>query len=111
MTKKDLKTGMRVKYRDGTTGLVMLDTNQGSIICGKLWARIDDYNDDLTTNYNHREYDIIAVYEQSYAYFMPNLADIGDLIWEEALEVEEISADEAIRRLEQSSGKKIKITR
>ena len=111
MTKSELKTGMRVEYRDGTTGLVMLDTNQGSIICGKCWARLNDYNEDLTTDYDCEESDIVAVYEQEYAYLMPTLENMGKLAWKEEPEVEEISADEAMRRLEQSSGKKIKITR
>ena len=75
MTKKDLKTGVRVTHKNGITSIFI----------------IDDYGNE-------------------YHFTNPENVD-WELLWEikEEPKIEEISADEAMRRLEEQSGKKVKI--
>lgn len=66
MRKSDLKTGMRVKTRDGEIQIVIKNTlfrgEPIDIIVSKNgWNRLDRYNEDLT-NINHKLLDIVEVY-------------------------------------------------
>ena len=125
MTKKDLKTGMRVTYKNGMTSILIIndydddDEDHVFVEFGNNPARMRlcDYSDDLKLA-PHRcdgKYDIVKVERSKNLWFIftnPKNVD-WELLWErkEEPEIEEISADEAMRRLEEQSGKKVKIIR
>lgn len=63
MTKKELKTGMVVEYRNGGKRMVLVDTPVGDVLMGNIvWKNFDNYRDDLCHNL-HKQLDIVAVYE------------------------------------------------
>lgn len=63
MTKNELKTGMKVTYRNGKVRYVVKDTPFGdglTDVNARVWASLTTYADDLTENTNHDE-DIMKV--------------------------------------------------
>ena len=116
MTKKDLKTGMKVIYEFGSLqGIVLLGTDDEDDAIYNLGDKapgrtlFGDVRSDLSTTTVYGE--IIEVFKPNkIGYIYSGLVE-WESIWKREPGIEEISADEAIRRLEQSSGKRIKITR
>ena len=74
-TKKDLKTGMAVRLRNGDIGHVLLDTPLGDIIRYMqdvdTWDRLSDYTSDLLSSEvsvkSPNPYDIMEVFSPKYA--------------------------------------------
>ena len=44
MENKDLKTGWILEHKDGTLGIVLLDTPSGDKVVGETWYPIDSYD-------------------------------------------------------------------
>jgi hypothetical protein len=97
MKKSDLKTGMRVSFKNGGTYLVYLNTNFGDMFVGKTKHNdMFNYNEDLTCEHDnlsivmveepwdHRN---LRTYEQSYK-----------IIWTRSL-VKEYTMQEAIEKM------------
>ena len=110
-TKKDLKNGDVVKFRDGcpdTTGIVCVDT--GTIICSPGRVGLDSYNDDLTCKPGYmKDYDIMAVrrpIRYKDCHFDAFKFECGELIFERK-EVEEMTLEEVCKAL----GKEVKIVK
>ena len=113
MTKKDLKTGMRVTTRNGNKYLIFLNTNDGDYMANynrETYVALHNVDDNLSSSCSS-DFDIIEVYAFTNGGGLLDPDNYWEKIWNRETEIEEISADEAMRRLEQSSGKKIKITR
>lgn len=123
MTKKDLKTGMKVVKRDGDEyvwfpvfgeyGFFHVSRNK---LDPEETIDISDYDDELKETYDEEEdYDIMSIYEcvdDSRNYLLSDLSKVNwTLVWERSEEVEEITAEEAMKRLEKQAGKKVKIVR
>jgi hypothetical protein len=115
MTKKDLKTGMKVTTLNGNEYLVFMDIAGGNGLANynrRTWLPLCDINDDLECMCN-RSLDVIRVCVTPFIADLLNKDATWNTLWEREEEpvIEEITAEEAMRRLEESSGKKIKITR
>ena len=90
-TKKDLKTGMAVRLRNGDIGHVLLDTPLGDIIRymqdGDSWGRLSNYTSDLLSSgasvKSLNPYDIMEVFSPEYAYTLlrAELATVDYSIW------------------------------
>lgn len=113
MKKSDLKSGMKVVCSNGSELIVSLGTLYGDIIMDlsrDSYNKLLYYTDDL---YNissvYQEYNIDKVYKNKGENYIVNPE--WELLWEREPEVEEITADEAMKRLEEQSGKKVKIIR
>lgn len=124
MKKSDLKIGQKVVWRNGTeqiyfpTSYVGIDlitiNSSGEKRSGSLLSRWDDDFKDIT--HNQRLYDVVSVWDcgsSVISIFNDTSKVYWNKIWEriEESEVEEITADEAMKRLEEQSGKKVKIIR
>lgn len=49
MTKSDLKTGMTVKFKNGTSGIILKDTEDGDIVSmNGIYRKLADWNEDLS---------------------------------------------------------------
>lgn len=112
MNRRGLKDGYKIKLRNGLICFV----SDGMLISDEstfgLWTC---YNEDLT-KISNKAYDVMCVYAIAGIGSVDKgskIEKLWDKIWErqEEPDVEEITSDEAMRRLEESSGKKIKITR
>lgn len=112
MTISDLKTGMKVVQRDGMEFFVALNTKTEDILVSdRGWQKLSHLDNNLKSNLFPSS-DIVKVYESSYENYLSSV--IGwSKIWDvdDKPEVEEITADEAMKRLEEQSGKKVKIIR
>lgn len=118
MTKKDLKSGMRLSFRNHRDA-IYLDLHQSSnnviFLDGGL-DEIDNWGDDLKVSHCD-DFDIMKVSickDYTVRRLFSKNHDVNwTTIWErkEEPEVEEISAEEAMKRLEEQSGKKVKIIR
>lgn len=62
MKKSELQTGMWVKLRKGSLGMVLLNTKNGDIISGQTWMPLKNFNDDLISD-SRSDYDVIEVYQ------------------------------------------------
>jgi len=91
MKKKDLRTGMQVEQRCGTRKVVLLGTMEGDVIVevGKTeFGRLSEYSDDLTKDMDS-DYDIMKVYQSSYAnYYLVQKFGEECLIWERTPDIE-----------------------
>jgi len=64
MKKEDLKTGMRVTIRNGDVYTVFLNTGDGDVFCRENgYNHFRGYREDLTSNDNQIEYDVMKVEE------------------------------------------------
>ena len=106
-SKSDLKTGMRVRYRNGGIRLVLRDTPLGELV---VLDKPDHngisthnnlnvgYTNDLRcrSDENAADLDIVAVYKPTLVYKILDLRHEGDLIWErkepKRLTLEELEA-------------------
>lgn len=88
-TKDMLKTGMRVKYRNGEIRIILLGTdNDGDVLINnEHWYWLREFDNDLIytssfSTFNPSSFDIIEVYEQP---FVPteilDPSKCGELIW------------------------------
>lgn len=82
-TKFDLKTGMRVKLREGKLDIIFIDTNDGGIVTdGKTWTPLRNYSEDLIANFGNGDYDIVEVYSQpTVPTELGNVNVKGSLLW------------------------------
>jgi len=80
-TKSDLKTGMRVEYRNENVKFVNTDFNLVTDKNG-AWSRLTEFNDDFTSKYVYKR-DIVKIYNipESENEFI-NLNVKGTLLWE-----------------------------
>ena len=111
-TKKDLKNGDVIKYRNGEVGIVCVET--GTVILkDNEYMAVENINDDLTNSKNYigsgADWDIMAVRRASKPYECRLLAfdkEYGILVYERK-EVEEMTLEEVCKAL----GKEIKIVK
>ena len=96
MTKADLKTGMRVTFRNNTfckgTAVVLLGTEQGDRIRsldGKSCNSFNEYRDNLLRS--DSDFDIMKVYSAPDSFFNDGK---GKLLWERHESEEMIDLDE-----------------
>lgn len=99
MTKSELKTGMIVRYLDGSLRVIMRnDTkyyNEAYLVGADGWTEIHHFNEDLTFGdaYHAHCNDIVAVYDVSNMSYMhifrgkckldnSFVMDYGHLLWE-----------------------------
>ena len=96
-TKSDLKTGMRVEYRNGGVRFVNAET-QVIINCNGTWSEFKEYNDILKSEY-HSDRDIMKIYDipNSQNEFI-NLKFKGNLLWER----KEKDNSELIKQIEET---------
>ena len=123
MTKKDLKTGMKVVLKDGTKCIVMrgirreFGLEEDCLVFLDTDGRtdIDNYSEDIIMEksdwYDLSKFDIEEVYISTNLNHTLQKNGLWKLIWKREPVVEEITADEAMKRLEEQSGKRIKIIR
>ena len=109
MKKEDLKTGMRLKYRNGAIAIVMRDTYLDKCVIMYStggWDYLSVLNDNLM-NYKYNNDDVIAVYNGShYGGEMINFkANIGTLLWEREKDIPEYTMEE----LQEKLGEEFKI--
>jgi hypothetical protein len=111
MKKSDLKTGMWVELRNGKSAMVLMSTNNGDILSGpKAWFPIDALNDDLTYE-GIKDSDIIRIYQpMSNRVYFGGMLEEMNLLWERKPAPIEMTLQEAIQKLEEVTGKPIKIT-
>ena len=125
MKKNELKNGMLLETRHGKKLLYIDGCSFSNVyfppkkidlisIDGDGWMSTDSYNDDFLESYcSDSEWNIEKIYickDISFQYIITTPKGVSwELFWSRN-EIEEITADEARRRLEESSGKKIKIT-
>jgi len=108
MKKSDLKTGMWAEYRSGKKVIVLLDTENGDVLVGGgRWNSLRHYDKNLNCGFSS-ECDIVAVYKRGV------ITDVLEFngafkIWERE-EVIEMTLEEAKQKLEEVTGKPIKIT-
>lgn len=87
MTKKDLKTGMILEFRNGYKTRVLLGTADGDIHSGdKVWDYLDNFHDNLISKIS-TDYDIIRVFKivhnKQYAEFLKDIYSINlTKLWE-----------------------------
>lgn len=123
MKKSELQAGQKVVTRDGGEyvwfpvfggcGFFHVSKNE---LDPEEFIDISDYDDELKETYDEEEdYDIMSIYEcvdDSRNYLLSDLSKVNwTLVWERLEEVEEITAEEAMKRLEKQAGKKVKIVR
>lgn len=85
MKKSDLKTGMRVKVRNGNIYAVFIGTEKGGcLVRQETWSRLDEYKDDLTLNHeNVRELDVVEVYSRPIiTCCLLEVDKCGDILWQ-----------------------------
>lgn len=90
MTKADLKTGMRVKTRNGITYVVVLNYKTGLygfqdvfFVGDNGFMTGDSYGDDLLCiTSGEYSFDIAKVYAQPKDHFFLNIKETGRIIWE-----------------------------
>lgn len=123
MTKKDLETGMKVVLKDGTKCIVMrgirheFGSEEDCLVFLDTDGRtcIDNYSEDMimkkSYEYDLSKFDIEEVYISTNLNHTLQKNGWWKLIWKREPVVEEITADEAMKRLEEQSGKRIKIIR
>ena len=94
MTKKELKTGMVVEYRNGDKRIVLLDTPIGDALIGNIgWVDLYYYTNDLR-NATASGFDIVAVYEPYHKREMRSLCwNEQKCIWRRS-EVKEVTLSE-----------------
>ena len=85
--KSDLRTGMKVKLRDGCEYIVLLNmchewSDDTNILIetteGHGWLSLDSYNDDLTNTVSN-DYDIIEVFKSDH--LRPLITDFYEVEW------------------------------
>jgi hypothetical protein len=119
MKKSDLRTGMLVENRKGKRGIVLLETGHyrsEDVIAGNgddpntTWSPLNSFKEDLTWwSENSKLHDIVKVYSFSTNMHGINIGLKGrTLLWERE-GIQEISTQEAEKRLSELMGKKIKI--
>jgi len=116
MTKSKLRSGDRVKFKNGEYGIVMKDTKiPDSQDIGIIFKTISgfmngkSYNDTLIKTTSGTEFEIIAVYERPFN--IPDIFDyskLGKLKWEFEEEVEEMTISEICKALGKANIKIVK---
>ena len=84
MKKSDLKTGHRVRLRDGSYGIVMrntADNTDGIIFSDGGYNPLDNYEEDLMNIY-YRSTDIIIVYGSDSLPDIVEFKNITPILWE-----------------------------
>lgn len=107
-TPKDLKTGMKVVLRNGSTWLVMRDVvlgdDNGVDILSKVgdagWLRIGNYSDSMNANGANEDLDIVAVYAPASLFAMskPFSKDWTKVFDRNSSEIEKLEAEIAERQ-------------
>jgi len=108
-TKKDLKTGMGVEFRNGSNAVVMLDTTRGDTIVnvtGQL--PLSYFKDDLNSSLSG--FDVVKVYNMySHIFsFLKTGRICGEVIWERK-ETKEITPEEACKIIKEKCGEDVVI--
>ncbi len=111
MKKKDLKTGMRAKLRNGIICVVFLNTKDGDVLIplegtefsNWKWAVLDSRDDNLLYS-NGSHGDIIEIYDIDYVWNI-NKQTNGRLLWKREEETEELTLEQVCKEL----GRNIKI--
>ena len=87
MNKSELRTGMKVKIRNGEVFLIMrnVGTKLSNLVVGKSFHKLSDINDDLTCDFS-KKYDIMKVYDSGSCCDSIKLTTAGGLLWERATE-------------------------
>lgn len=109
-TKADLKSGDVILRRNGTVGIVCLETN--TLILPNGWSDLKEINKDLTFDVYNEEFDIIAVRRPTEQYdcqFRAFDFNCGNLIYErkKTEDAEEMTLEEVCKAL----GREIKIVK
>ena len=108
MKKSDLKTGMWVEYRSGKKVIVLLNTENGDVLVdGGRWNSLYHYDENLNCSFSSG-CDIVAVYRIGVITDALEF-NSAEKIWERE-EVIEMTLQEARQKLEEVTGKPIKIT-
>lgn len=113
MTKADLKTGMRVTFRNGETAIVLIGCGFSGHIAEestdvlvnhetKFWTQINSVNPDLTSSHN-KSFDIIKIEMPDHPYSV-----FGDKVYLTVWEISEAKLM-TIAEIENKLGYKIKI--
>ena len=115
MKKSDLKIGQKLVARNGMEYIYFPARDYSLIEIGGGFDELETWDDGLCDClFNNGSYDIMEVFEckdGSFARIFENVENVKwTSIWKRE-NVEEITADEAMKRLEEQSGKKIKIIR
>lgn len=82
MTKQDLRSGMRMKLRDGQVVIVMTGTEMGTVFWGKNnWGPVStSFTEDLKSKY-YSSHDVMEVYEYRDNRTILNLNELGPRLW------------------------------
>lgn len=97
LNKNDLQTGMKVVLRNGGKYLVLLNTNNGDLLCddyGFMWLKDYDlnlkYNENNLIQYDDEDWDIVKVFQISHENKMLKLLNDSDweIVWEEQTETQ-----------------------
>lgn len=114
-TKSDLKTGMWVKYKDGTNGMVLLGTKHGDIITGVCWISLSAYKENLEVQdkSNDESCGIAEIWEpNSQARYINKMclynSTESTLVYK-CEDKKELTLEQVIKAAEENLGYKIKI--
>jgi hypothetical protein len=80
MTKTELKTGMKVVYRDGRIRMVLKDTPFGDGLVderGRIWNPLNFYTDDLMDNTGNNLLDIMEVHVRDNKFHQAETFDLS----------------------------------
>jgi len=107
MKKSDLKSGMVVEIRNGSLGLVLLNSSKGDIIggCGRddtIYNTFEGYTEDLTDVEGDFEYDIMRVYNSTGNFILGTIDILSlNLIWrrKEPQLIKDSEVDELIEEI------------
>ena len=116
MTKSELKTGMIVRYRDGSLRVIMRNDaeyyNEAYLVGASGWTELHHFNEDLIFRDKFHAHcnDIVAVYEVLSSSYMnifcgkyklddSFVMDYGHLLWEREDPVVEMTVKEIEEKL------------
>jgi hypothetical protein len=81
MKTKDLKTGMKIHFEDGTVGHVLLGTANGDIVAGEYYFPLSNYTLDLAYWIDAHTVSKVTQPKEN-AYFLSSHLNNDTIIWE-----------------------------
>lgn len=87
MKKSELRSGMVIENRAGNYAKVLIGTHLGDVLAGikgvsgETWMPLDNFHEDLTSNWGKKSSDIVKVYAMESNMFGASLERRGELLF------------------------------